>query len=275
MTFRRLTACVLTIGWALGMPCAPAQGAGEKEAILFAHRGGAHEFDENTMAAFRASYEKGLRGFETDVRMTKDGVLVILHDDKLDRTHAGTGPVEEKTAAELRSVRSKKTGAPLVFLDELLAYFADKPGIYLELEMKTRNTGLYPDGRLEAYCRALLEAVGKRKPAGSTYVFTSFDERPLRTMKPLDPEADLLKITDGPCTPEAVARAKALGARRIGCRMDGTSRAAVREAQKAGLLVSGWPGHTLQDYHLAVGLGLDAICTDIPVMVQEYKARQK
>ncbi len=57
--------------------------------------------------------------------------------------------------------------------------------------------------------------------------------------------------------------------------MEGTSRAAVREAQKAGLLVNGWPGHSLQDYHLAVGLGVDAICSDIPVAIQSWKAKTK
>ncbi|RYD29583.1 MAG: glycerophosphodiester phosphodiesterase, partial [Verrucomicrobiaceae bacterium] len=55
----------------------------------FAHRGGAYEFEENTLAAFRSSYEAGVRGCELDIRMTKDGELVLLHDDSLQRTHQG------------------------------------------------------------------------------------------------------------------------------------------------------------------------------------------
>src|SRR5690606_10597395 len=75
----------------------PVAFSAEKEpGLLFAHRGGAHEFEENTLAAFKASYEKGLRGFETDVRMTRDGRFVVLHDDSLERTHDAAGPVEEK-----------------------------------------------------------------------------------------------------------------------------------------------------------------------------------
>lgn len=69
------------------------------------------------------------------------------------------------------------------------------------------------------------------------------------------------------------AGAQALGVKRIGCTMDGTSRAAVREPQKAGLRVTGWPGHSLQDYYLAVGLGVDAFCTDIPVAISTWKAQ--
>lgn len=246
--------------------------AAKEPGLLYAHRGGAFEFEENTMEGFRGCFEKGLRGFETDVRMTKDGVLVILHDDKLDRTHNATGPVEHKTAAELRSIKTKK-GQSFLFLDELLDYLADKPGIYLELEMKTSNKDLYPDERLEEYCRKLLAAAQAKQPEGSQYYFTSFDERPLKIIKQLDEKADLLLITGNPCTPEFIQRALELGVKRIGCRMEGTPRAMVREAQKAGLLVNGWPGHTLQDYHLAVGLGCDAICSDIPVAIQEWKVQ--
>jgi len=244
----------------------------KKPMLLFAHRGGAFEFEENTMEAFRASYERGLRGFETDVRMSQDGALVILHDDSLDRTHEGAGPVERQTAEALRQVKSKK-GSPFVFVDDLLDYFADKPGVYLELEMKTSNKDLYPDDRLEEFCRKLLDAVRAKRPEGSDYVLTSFDERPLKIVRKLDPDADLLLITGGPCNEEIVKRAKALGAQRIGCRMEGTSRASVRAAQKAGLIVTGWPGHTLDDYHLAVGLGVDAFCTDIPIAVQDLHQR--
>jgi len=272
MRVRQWVAFGLAAGW---LAMAAGQAVAQEKGLLYAHRGGAYEFEENTMEGFRSTYEKGIRGFETDVRMTKDGELVILHDDKLDRTHNGTGSVEHKTAAELRSITTKKKGQPFLFLDELLTYLADKPGVYLELEMKTSNKDLYPDARLEEYCRKLLAAVQARQPKGSFYVFTSFDERPLKIVKGLTPNADLLLITGDACTPEFVKKAKALGVTRIGCRMEGTSRAAVRDAQKAGLRVNGWPGHTLQDYHLAVGLGVDAICSDIPLAVQAWKAKSE
>ncbi len=246
--------------------------AAQEKGLLFAHRGGAREFEENTMEGFRGCYEKGLRGFETDVRMTKDGQLVILHDDSLDRTHNATGPVEQKTAAELRTITTKK-GQPFLFLDELLSYFDDKPGVYLELEMKTGNKDFYSDVRLEEYCRKLYAAARTREPKGSIYVCTSFDERPLKIIKRLDAAADLMLISGGPCCPQIVKRAQSLGINRIGCRMEETSRAAVRAAQQAGMIVTGWPGQSLQDYHLAVGLGVDAICSDIPLAIQAWKLK--
>jgi len=269
MRIQRWFAFVVVVG---GMFGAAGSLVAQEKGLVFAHRGGAHEFEENTLAAFRGSYEKGLRGFETDIRMTQDGELVILHDDTLDRTHNATGAVEQKTAAELRTVVTKKNGEPMLFLKDLLAYFADKPGIYLELEMKTGNKAQYPEERLNEYCRKLYEAA-RQKPHGSFYVLTSFDERPLKVVRALDANADLLLISGDPCSEKMVARARALGVQRIGCAMDGTSRAAVREAQKAGLRVTGWPGRSLQDYYLAVGLGVDAFCTDIPIAISTWKAR--
>jgi glycerophosphoryl diester phosphodiesterase len=252
---------------------APSALAEEKDpGLLFAHRGGAHEFEENTLSAFKASYEKGLRGFETDVRMTRDGRFVLVHDESLERTHGASGGVEEKTAHELANVKTRKQGEPLVFLDELLDYFADKPGVYLELEMKTGNQETYPDARLEEYCRGLLKAIEARRPDGSTYVVTSFDKRPLKIVKRLEPEADVLFIVNnGKCGEAEIREAEELGAKRIGVRIDRVTRSDVEAAQKAGLRVSCWPGHSLRDYHLAVGLGVDAICCDVPVAVQRWK----
>ncbi len=268
MPRRFSTALILAISVSL---YANAAALAKPPALLFAHRGGSYEFVENTLSAFEGSYEKGLRGFETDVRMTADGELVILHDDDLQRMYDAAGPVERLTADKLRSVVTKKGGRPMLFLDKLLAYFADKPGIYLELEMKTNNKYLYPDARLDEYCRKLLAAVQAHRPKNSIYVLTSFDERPLRTVHTLDKNAERLLITDGPCSPEIVNRAKDLDIHRIGVHIDETSRAAVRDAQKAGMRVSCWPGHNLKDYQLAVGLGVDAICTDIPVAIQTWK----
>lgn len=244
--------------------------ADEKKPFHFAHRGGAHEFEENTLFAFKSCYEKGIRGYELDVRMTKDGELVVLHDDSLDRTHKGSGPVEHLTADEAKVIRSKKMNEPLLFVDDLLEYLKDKPGMYVEFEMKTSNQDLYPDSRIEEYVAKLHQAVTQFVPDGSTYLFTSFDQRPLKAIKRIDPNADIMLIKGGPLTPELMEAAKVIGSKRIAAKMEGTTRLAVQKAQKQGFIVTGWPGHNLDDYFLGLGLGVDAICSDVPVQVQEY-----
>ncbi len=240
--------------------------------VILAHRGGAYEFEENTMEGFQACYERGVRGFETDVRMTKDGVLVILHDDSLDRTHNASGPVEHKTAAELKDVVTKK-GQKMLFLDELLDYFADKPGVYIELEMKIRNPDLYPDSVVEGYCKKLYAAAEARKAEGSTYVYSSFDHRPLKAIEALDASAPMSLIASKPCSPKFIQQAKQLGADRIACQLKGTSREDIAQAHKAGLGVNCWPGRAEEDYLLTRGLGADVHCTDIPTVIQSVKEK--
>jgi glycerophosphoryl diester phosphodiesterase len=249
--------------------------AEEKKPFHFAHRGGAHEFEENTLFAFKSSCERGIKGFELDVRLTKDGELVVLHDDSLNRTHHGSGPVEHLNSEEARKITSKKQNEPLLFLDTLLAYLKDKPGLYVEFEMKTSNKELYPDSRIEEYATKLHHKVTAFVPQGSTYIFTSFDQRPLIAIKKIDPKADIMLIKGGPLTAEVMEAAKAIGSRRIGAKMEGTTRLAVKEAQKQGFIITGWPGHDLNDYFLGLGLGVDAICSDVPVLMQEYIESKK
>lgn len=266
---------LVTAALAASCACPTATQAVDKTPFHFAHRAGAHEFEENTLHAFKSCYEKGIRGFELDVRMTRDGELVVLHDDSLDRTHHGAGPVEHLDASGARGIRTKKQNEPLLFLEALLDFLKDKPGLYVEFEMKTSNKKLYPDSAIEAYARKLHQQVTAFVPKGSTYVFTSFDQRPLKAIKAVDPNADIMLIKGGPLTQELMAAAKAIGSRRIAAKMEGTTRLAVREAQKQGFIVTGWPGHNLQDYFLGLGLGVDAICSDVPVEVQEYIDRKQ
>ena len=71
---------------------------------LGCHRGDRKNFPENTMSAFRAAVELGLDAIETDIRMTKDGHLVIMHDRSVARTTNGEGSVDMMTLEELRQL---------------------------------------------------------------------------------------------------------------------------------------------------------------------------
>lgn len=71
-------------------------------ALAFAHRGGAAQWPENTLLAFRKALDLGCPYLETDLHATRDGVLVCLHDATVDRTTDGTGPVSALTFDELR-----------------------------------------------------------------------------------------------------------------------------------------------------------------------------
>ena len=231
----------------------------------FSHRGGRMEFDENTLSAFEASRDAGYNGFETDIRMTKDGFLVIAHDPTLERCTDGTGVLEEKTLKEIKALNTKG-GHKMMTLDEFMAFLRTcrSEGMYVEFELKTAPVELYPQKRLEEYCDKLYKVVMRDKPAGATYIFTSSDYRGLRYLMSKY-NAECLMITGEPINDTSMALAKALGIKRIGATMDGTSRAIVDKAHKAGFIVSLWPTHKIEDFVLGCYVGADYLCTDIPI----------
>jgi glycerophosphoryl diester phosphodiesterase len=92
---------------------------------IFAHRGYSSAFAENTMSAFIAAEKAGADGLELDVQLTKDGEVVVIHDEKLDRTTSGKGFVKNFTFKEIRKLNANKKGVnkePIPSLIEVLEW---------------------------------------------------------------------------------------------------------------------------------------------------------
>lgn len=246
--------------------CASAQ---DQTVRIFSHRGGRQEFDQNTIPAFEASYQAGYRGYETDIRLTKDGKLVILHDSNFKKFFGIDAVVEDMTAAEIKKIKTRE-GNEIMFLDELMDWIDSKGDItYVEFELKSNPREKYPQEKLEELCEKVYKRVMKKKPAGATYLITSGDYRGLRYLQQAHPEAEMLVITGKPVNDETIALCKALGINRLGAKLGGTSREAVAKAHKAGLIVSLWPGNNPDDAVLGAYLGADYLCTDVPVAVKK------
>ena len=73
--------------------------------INYAHRGACEYAPENTLSSFYLGLLQGANGIETDVQLTKDGELVLFHDDTLDRVSDGTGRLCDYTLAQLRKIK--------------------------------------------------------------------------------------------------------------------------------------------------------------------------
>jgi glycerophosphoryl diester phosphodiesterase len=86
---------------------------------IFAHRGYSAAFAENTMKAFIEAENAGADGIELDVQLTKDGEVVVIHDEKVDRTTNGTGFVKDFTFKEIRSLDANKKGSKKEFIPSL------------------------------------------------------------------------------------------------------------------------------------------------------------
>jgi glycerophosphoryl diester phosphodiesterase len=131
--------------------------AGDHRPLVFAHQGGEGIRPENTRIAFRESLAVGADVLDTDVHMTRDGVLVLIHDESVDRTSDGSGEVRDLTLAELRELDFgyhfttdggetfpyRGTGQTIMTVEELFSEFTDtRFGIEIKQTPATAATGL-------------------------------------------------------------------------------------------------------------------------------------
>ncbi|MEM7026050.1 MAG: glycerophosphodiester phosphodiesterase family protein, partial [Pseudomonadota bacterium] len=121
---------------------------------IIAHRGASAYAPENTMAAFQRAVDIGASEVETDVCFTKDGHLLLLHDNRLDRSTNGSGLPEDYTLDELKRLDAGSwedpalswdrdySGEKLITLQELLDRFGDT--LTYHVEIKKPMPGLVP-----------------------------------------------------------------------------------------------------------------------------------
>lgn len=116
----------------------------EKNIYVAAHRGWSEKYPENTMTAFRKAIEVGVDQIETDIRITKDGELVCIHDETVDRTTNGSGRVCDFTLAELRELDAgirkgeEFAGERIPTFIEFMELVKDHPTMTLDIELKER-----------------------------------------------------------------------------------------------------------------------------------------
>ncbi len=160
---------------------ARARRAGDRLTV-FAHRGGAGLAPENTRGAFRQAAALGVDGCELDVRLSKDGEVVVIHDATLDRTTDADGPVSALTAAELGRVDAGfRFGADAGFpwrgrgegVPRLADVLADHPALPFIIEVKgddpavARGGGRGRRARRRARSRLLRRLLGRDAGGGA------------------------------------------------------------------------------------------------------------
>ena len=151
---------------------------------IWAHRGASGYAPENTLESFELAIEQKADGIELDVQMTKDGELVVIHDETIDRTGNGTGRVQDHTLKELKALNFNKThpeyaSAKIPTLREV--YELVKPsGITVNVEMKT-GVYFYP-----GICGKVLE-LAEEMGMKERIWYSSFNHSTLVALKKLDP----------------------------------------------------------------------------------------
>lgn len=239
---------------------------------LLAHCGNHEKFTENGKRAFEYSLANGVTGFETDFRMSADGVMMVIHDSSTARTTDTDIIVEHSTLAELKKTKMRNSDESIPTAEEIFSLFDQREGFYIELEMKARYGELYSSERMDEYLEKLY-ALAVKHLSKSTYIFTCFEVPILRRMKELHPDAKV-GIISGGLTQELVDAAISIGAFSIAPTLNGTSKELVDKAKAAGLKVNLWHAENMELWNQAREMGADVCTSNHPVaLLKEIHGR--
>jgi len=228
---------------------------------IWAHRGASAYAPENTLEAFRLAVEQQADGVELDVQLTKDGKVVVIHDETIDRVSSGQGYVKDYTLKELKKMSFNKLhpeyqGAKIPTLKEVLELL--KPtDLTVNIELKT---GIVPYKGIEKKVLKLVKKAGME----DRVIYSSFYHPSLLKIKKLNPEAKTgILYSDG--WVRVPSYAKELGVDAIHpATWHMQAPKLLEKAKKKGLAVHVW---TVNDPDLMKSLaeqGVDAIITNNP-----------
>jgi glycerophosphoryl diester phosphodiesterase len=201
--------------------------------LVSAHRGFSTKAPENTMPALRAAFDAGADLIEIDVRLTRDGTLVLMHDAGVDRTTDGKGAISQMTVEQVRKLDagnwfdSKFAGTRVPTLDEVLAWSRGRVGLLIELKN-------YPE-RKEVFVDELVTTIIKND-AEDFVVPASFDHPTLTEIHRRQPAWQLEMIL--PCRlSDPVHAARAAGATLLSLEPEFTVASDLKAIHAAGFSV--------------------------------------
>ena len=235
---------------------------GTTRPVVIAHRGNSSVAPQNTRAAFEAAWRAGAALVELDIQLTRDGQVVVLHDDTVDATTDGSGTVADLDLVEVRALDAGTWFAPafagqrVPTFAEVLTWQAERPGIGLLLELK----GAWTPEQV-APVTAAIEAAG----LSDRVIGQSFWPQTVAALKEVAPQLRRgLLVFEVPA--DLVDRCTQLGV--MTCNPYGPLLVAdpglVGRLHDAGLQVMVWTLDEAEHWAAAVALGVDAIISNRP-----------
>jgi glycerophosphoryl diester phosphodiesterase len=233
-----------------------------RRAVLnIAHRGASGTFPENTLSAFRAAIDAGADMCELDVQLSRDGAVVVIHDETVDRTTDGKGEIAELTLAELKRLDAGAKfklghvkGERISTLDEVFAVTSGKCGLNIELKA----------GGLEHQVAQIMQA---RNSLGDSIV-SSFDWEYLKIIQRLNANIRIGLLTDEKPV-DLMMNAVAMRAHAINPRYDIVTADLCTAAHQRGLKVYTWTVDKESAMRALIEYGVDGIMTNYPERLRD------
>ena len=247
----------------------------EQRPLVMAHRGGRALWPENTLYAFERAVELGVDVLEMDIHTTADGVPVVMHDDTVDRTTDGSGPVQSFTLDELKSLDAgyawtpddgqtfpyRGQGITVPTVDEVFAAFPDVP---LNIEIKQEEPSM-----VASFCQLIRD-----HGLVDRVLVASFHEETIDEFRALCPEVATSTSTSETVTLFVLSRlfleatygapAEAAQVPEYRSGLHVLAPRFVDAAHNCNLEVHAWTINEEEDMQRMISLGVDGIITDYP-----------
>jgi len=232
--------------------------------LIIGHRGASAVAPENTMTAFREAIAVGADGIEFDVRLTRDGVPVVIHDSTLRRTGGLNQRVADLSSQEISKVDVGSWFAPgfasetVASLRELFTLFQwNNASLYLEMKC---DSPAEHRPLAEACCRMINEYSFQER-----VVVECFQLAALEILKEIDSEIKTAALFDRVFTDQSViSRATEIGAMAVALHHRLARKALVEKSKQAGLHVAVWTVDDPAWVQRAREIGIDALITNNP-----------
>jgi len=218
------------------------------QVLRIGHRGAAGYAPENTLASIEKAISLGLDLVELDVHQTRDGHLVILHDERVDRTTNGTGLASEMPLMALRKLNAG-AGQRIPTLEEVLQTANGRIGLVLELKGGGLAEQTYESVQRSAFARPV--------------IYASFLHNQMRSIKEADPRA-LTMALFGRLGRAPVAVAKNVQATHVGFNYKVVTKSLIETCREQGLTVFVYTVNEQRAIQKLKSLGVDGIISDFP-----------
>ncbi|OCA88325.1 glycerophosphodiester phosphodiesterase [Bacillus sp. FJAT-27225] len=252
-----------------------------------AHRGASGHAPEHTIPAYKLGQQMKGDYIEIDLQMTKDGELIAMHDETLDRTTNGTGLVKDFTLAEIKQLdagswfnekypqyaKPEYVGLKVPTLQEVIETFGTGARYYIE----TKSPEVYP-GMEEKLVEILNEykLTGKNVPS-SKVIVQSFSADSLKITHEMDPTIPLVQLLwyDQPATltDEELEEYKSYSIG-LGMNHDTIDEAYVQKVRESGLLIHPYTVNETADMEKLLDWGVTGMFTNFPDRLQEVMKKR-
>jgi glycerophosphoryl diester phosphodiesterase len=236
--------------------------------LLIGHRGYPARYPENTLAAFEGAMQAGCDMIELDVTLTRDRKVVVIHDDTLERTTTGEGPVRDHTLAKIQALDAgswfdaRFAAERVPELAEVLRLTAGRCMLNIEIKESAFEAG-YPADAIEHQVVKLVKTSGALDRA----IISSFDRRILERISAMDAPPAIAFISDHKADQSVLDLLRAMKAYSWHPRFKVLTRDQVGTLHAAGLKVFPWTINTAAEAQKVLALGVDGlICNELKVM---------